>query len=336
MIKKFFRDNPIHKKIVPFIDLIMISSPVIFFFIWPLLSIGILIYFLSIDATYVNIYNVDMNTLLFFVGCSMFVAGTSIVNSINAFQKEKVNKFSTIGSKISISHCQSFSYALLVIGATILFYLSYKIVISILMFAIFWGVIYGHEKFQGENDYINILFCYILSGYSLVLTGYLFGFIYLGLGDISFFNSFINSLFYQLVYVLLSLSIVIVILSNNNQKYFNKEMAIYLSLVLFVVSFLIGMRLLDPLSTTFSLSCIPFILYACIRGMEKDFIRVISYSVLFLNLYVFTIHPFLFFPSVIVYYLSKYYYWHRFDLHYPSLVIGDDSDNSHYSPQEIL
>ena len=195
MIKKFFRDNPIHKKIVPFIDLIMISSPVMFFFMWPLLSICILIYFLSIDATYVNIYNVDMNTLLFFVGCSMFVAGTSIVNSINAFQKEKVNKFSTIGSKISIPHCQIFSYALLVIGATILFYLSYKIVISILTFAIFWGVIYGHEKFQGENDYINILFCYILSGYSLILTGYLFGFIYLGLGDISFFNSFINSLF---------------------------------------------------------------------------------------------------------------------------------------------
>ena len=116
MIKKFFRDKSIHKKIVPFLDLIMISSPVMFFFIWPLLSIGILIYFLSIDATYVNIYNADINTLLFFIGCSMFVAGTSIINSINVFQKEKVNKFPLIGSKISISHSQSFSYALLVIG----------------------------------------------------------------------------------------------------------------------------------------------------------------------------------------------------------------------------
>ena len=331
MFKKFFRDHHIHKEIVPFLDLLMISSPVVFFVVWPLLSIGILIYFLSIDMVYVNIYSVGTKTVLLFVGSSLFVAGVSAINSINLRkeQGEDSNRYLAVNSRISISLSQNFSYTLLAIGFIILFYLSYKIVISMFILAVFLGVLYGHSNFKWRSKPINTLLCYIASAYSLILTGYLFGYIYLGEENISFLNSFFTSLPYQLAYILLSLSIIVVIVSNDKdgQNHFNKRHMIYLALILFILSFLIGMKFLDPLLSTLSLSCVPFILYACLRGMEKDFTRVITYSVLFLNLYIFTIHPFLFFPSLIVYYLSKYYYWHRFDLHYPSLIIGDDSDD---------
>ena len=330
MLKKFFRDHQIHKKIVPFLDLLMICSPVIFFGVWPLLTIGILVYFLSVDMVYVNVFS-NSNTFLLFIGSTIFVAGVSIINNINLYQEqEEGTRCSMINSGVSISLAQNFSYTLLAIGSVILFYLSYTMVIPMMILAVFWGLLYGHSNFQWKNDPIYTLLCYIASVYSLMLMGYFFGYFYLVEESIPFFDSFLISLPYQLAYILLSLSIVIIMISSSidKQKHFNRKYMVYLSLILFVISFLIGMKFLDPLSSTLSLSCTPFILYACLRGMEKDFTRVITYSILFLNLYIFTIHPFLFFPCIAVYFVSKYYYWHRFDLHYPSLVIGDDSDSS--------
>ena len=37
-------------------------------------------------------------------------------------------------------------------------------------------------------------------------------------------------------------------------------------------------------------------------------------------------------PVVIVYYCSKYYYWHRFDIHYPTFLV----DSQTYNPLETI
>jgi hypothetical protein len=43
-----------------------------------------------------------------------------------------------------------------------------------------------------------------------------------------------------------------------------------------------------------------------------------------LNFFTLSIYPWLFVPLLVTFYLSKYYYWHRFDLHYPTFLIDHD------------
>jgi len=55
-----------------------------------------------------------------------------------------------------------------------------------------------------------------------------------------------------------------------------------------------------------------------------DLLRAIRYSLLILAVFVFTTYPQFIWFSVGLYFLSKYYYWHRFDIHFPALAINDD------------
>ena len=61
-----------------------------------------------------------------------------------------------------------------------------------------------------------------------------------------------------------------------------------------------------------------------IRRMKKDVLRAIRYPIFILNFFAFTIYPLLFVPLMITYCLSKYYYWHRFELHYPTFLVDYD------------
>ena len=46
---------------------------------------------------------------------------------------------------------------------------------------------------------------------------------------------------------------------------------------------------------------------------------IIGYVLISLSYY-----PWLVVPLLCTYYLSKYYYWHRFDLHYPTFLVDND------------
>ena len=97
-----------------------------------------------------------------------------------------------------------------------------------------------------------------------------------------------------------------------------------LAFFLCLVSFLMGLFLSEPLSSVSSLSALPFFIFLIFRGKTKDILRSIRYSIFLLNFYVLTIYPLLFFPVIISYYLAKYYYWHRFSIHYPTLLVEND------------
>ena len=103
-----------------------------------------------------------------------------------------------------------------------------------------------------------------------------------------------------------------------------RKVTIIIATSLCLISFLMGLYIDEPLSTTSSLTSLPFFFFALLRGEEKDVIRAIRYPIFLLNFYVFTIYPLLIFPVMISYYISKYYYWHRFSIHYPTLLVDND------------
>ena len=72
MIKKFLKENSVHKKIVPYLDIFFVLSPMSFFVTWILVCIGMYldtffpILFLQETTLYITQFNV--NALFLFLG----------------------------------------------------------------------------------------------------------------------------------------------------------------------------------------------------------------------------------------------------------------------------
>jgi hypothetical protein len=97
-----------------------------------------------------------------------------------------------------------------------------------------------------------------------------------------------------------------------------------LALIFFCVAFVFSLHHGDPLASTASLVSIPFFVFSVIRRFKQDVLRAIRYPIFILNFFTLSIYPMLFIPIAITFYLSKYYYWHRFDLHYPTFLVDHD------------
>ena len=66
-------------------------------------------------------------------------------------------------------------------------------------------------------------------------------------------------------------------------------------------------------------------MYAFFRSENKDFIRSYSYPIMTMNVLIsWTLYPLLIIFQLFIYFLSKYYYWHRFDIHFPKFVVEEN------------
>ena len=61
MIKNFLKNNPVHKKIVPYLDCFFLIMPTSFFVAWPLLCIGMYIPMFQDDRILLFINNISLN-----------------------------------------------------------------------------------------------------------------------------------------------------------------------------------------------------------------------------------------------------------------------------------
>ena len=104
---------------------------------------------------------------------------------------------------------------------------------------------------------------------------------------------------------------------------YGKKITLIIALILVIFSFIISMINNDPIASTAAIVSIPFFFFATFRGLDKDILRSIRYPIFLLNFFVLPFYPFLSVPIIIIYYLSKYYYWYRFGLHYPTFLVDD-------------
>ena len=82
---------------------------------------------------------------------------------------------------------------------------------------------------------------------------------------------------------------------------------------------------IDPVVSHYALIILPFYIYGLVRGLPKDSIRSFIYPIMVINILLsWTLFPYLFLFVFIVFYISKYYYWHRFDMHFPKFVIDEN------------
>ena len=331
MIKEFLKTNPIHKKIVPLLDVIMITRLSYFFGVWAMVCIGMYIGDLINNSIDINSTTLSIPTSILFLGISFICASIFIVNQIYDLEVDEINnKAKIIDNFISIDFSKKILFFLLPTGFLLIIFIDILVVLPMVLLYLICGMLFTNQNFNfKKNMFMNFLF-YIILALLLILSGLIYS-----RSDMTIISLFSLSLKFIFLFLLIYGAVVLAINildqegdQKSNRITIPQNIGIrFTSIIAFLMclfSFFIGLYLEEPLSVVSSISSIPFFLYLIFRGKEKDVIRSIRYPILLINFYLFMIFPLLFYPIVITYYISKYYYWHRFSLHYPTLLVDND------------
>jgi len=331
MIKEFLKTNPIHKKIVPLLDVIMITRLSYFFGVWAMVCIGMYIGDLINNSIDINSTTLSIPTSILFLGISFICASIFIVNQIYDLEVDEINnKAKIIDNFISIDFSKKILFFLLPTGFLLIIFIDILVVLPMVLLYLICGMLFTNQNFNfKKNMFMNFLF-YIILALLLILSGLIYS-----RSDMTIISLFSLSLKFIFLFLLIYGAVVLAINildqegdQKSNRITIPQNIGIrFTSIIAFLMclfSFFIGLYLEEPLSVVSSISSIPFFLYLIFRGKEKDVIRSIRYPILLINFYLFMIFPLLFYPIVITYYISKYYYWHRFSMHYPTLLVDND------------
>ena len=82
MIKYFLKNHPIHKMIVPYLDIIFLIRPTLFFSVWVMVVIGMYSARVALFKRSVWLIEFSWETLFVFLGLTLTCASTFISNQI--------------------------------------------------------------------------------------------------------------------------------------------------------------------------------------------------------------------------------------------------------------
>ena len=318
VLGKFLKNHSIHKTIVGNLDFIFLLRPTSLFIVWVLVSVGM--YLAQFAYSSLELFSSDFSikTFLFFISASSLSSIFVINNQLN-----KTDKNYLIKEKFNLELLIKVKQFLLISSILLVLYPCW-------FFSFVYLLLYLiSEKIHSQNN-STLFFSFIYNSCLIIL------FIFLGV----FYHIFQNGLKFNFVIVLLSIPYILSIFSLYlfKESYGNvdldvKTLSSYLSKMhvsitgffLILLSLIISLSLKDPLATTSLIISIFFFSYSLKRGLKKDFIRTIRYTIGIFIFFITTIYPLIILPTIIVFYLSKYYYWHRFDIHYPTFLVTSNT-----------
>ena len=329
MIKSFFRDNSIHKSIVPYFDYFFLLRPTLYFAVWVMVVLGMAIAKMSLHSYPLWITNYDSSTLLVFLGITLLCSGTFIINQIVDKVSDKKNeKLFLIGLYIEVDSAQRISNIISILGLILIMIGNLVLVPLGICIYLLWGILYNKPPFEWKKHPILGVLTNSIIGIILFLMGW---FQVYGVSDIEFGKLITLMTPYILCFTAVSLMTNIPDIKGDESVRaltfsvrFGSRVTCVLATAIVIISFYLSYQNSDPIASTASLSSIPFFIFALIRNLDKDILRAIRYPIFLLNFFVFAVYPWLFVLVFIIYYFSKYYYWHRFDLHYPTFLVDND------------
>ncbi len=315
MLKKFIRDHKIHKDIVSFslFDYFFFCKPAYLFGPIAMVLVGMYLANFANGELILGLSVINIKTFLFILGLSLVFCCIFIKNEILSLNENIESRFSfieknLIGDKINIKTAEIIHNTLLGLSFGFVMGTSWINIFNIA--AIYFSWVYLSNC---SNDIYKTIALFMLISFSLLFSGWL----YVD-NSLSNYLKFILFILLSLPYMCLFLTTMILINFDYN------KLNSFIGAALIMIGFLIAYYNNDPVGTTTLSVSFPFYLFLFLRGAERDLIRAIRYPIFLLNFFLFTIYPFLMIPTMIIFYISKYYYWHRFDIHFPALAINDD------------
>ena len=275
------------------------------------------------------VVNFDLSTVLVFIGITLISSGTFIINQITDKGSDAKNqKLFLIGEYIEIKNAQKFSNVISVLGILLLVLGNLILVPFGISIYILWGITYNKSPFEWKkHPYLGIL-TNVAIGIILFLMGWLQ---VTGIEGIEILKLVILMTPCVLCFTAVSLMTNIPDIKGDTSESANMFSVVFgrrttsiIATLIVILAFYLSYENSDPIASTASLSSIPFFMFALFRNLDKDILRAIRYPIFLLNFFVFAVYPWLFVSVFIIYYISKYYYWHRFDLHYPTFLVEND------------
>ena len=316
MIKNFFKNHPIHKKLVIHLDLFNLLSPLNYFLIWSLLSVGMYIGMYVLDQSPLFITTIQYKVFFLFLGISFIMSGFYI--DLELYQNKDSNSIDFIKDKYSIEFVKKFKIYLSIAGLIFLFF-SFWINFAIGVILFFLNKFFC--KYLSDKVVLIKLIYPIFIGFIISISGFLFV-----LRDYNLL--FFIILYFKFIIPYLCLYLSVYIIFNSKNQIFSKSImskfVVLTGFLLIMFGILLSLKFKDPLASISLVVSSPFFLYVLLRGLDKDFQRIYTYPIAIINFFCMTIFPYLFIASIIVFYLTKYYNWHRHDFHFPTFLVEND------------
>ena len=315
MIKNFFKNHSIHKKIVPFLDELFFLSPMNYFFSWSIICVGIYLNLFLFNLSPQFLFSFNIKYFFLFFGLSSILSSIYIQKDLD--RNDKKNKvLNFIKEKYSMSKIMFFIKVLGVLGVLTLFFVSW--------FNAFLGLILFFLYKVYNYRFNNLLIYYFLEFFILFYSGWFYT-------KVEYTNKeiLLSDILYIFPYFLLCYCIYKSKLLLNKYKdleysFKRYDFNISICLILLILSLAMGIINHDPLLSIVVITSITFYFYSFLRSEYKDLIRSFTYPLAIFNLFLMTIFPYLFIFHFILFYISKYYNWHRFDIHHPTFLVDND------------
>ena len=334
MIKRFLKYHPIHKKLVPALDIVFLLRPTLFFSVWVMVVMGMSSAQMKLINDPLWITELSWATFFVFIGVTIVCSSTFILNQISDVESDAINKkLFLVGQYFSPEQCHSIAKILLILGVVISILANWFTTILVVCIYLVWGILYNQKPFKWKKKPILGWFANSIAGVLLFMVGWYLVMVnqlnvQLMILDISMFESmFPYILCFSAVSLLTTLPDMKGDVESGDKTFpivYGNIPAMILSLILICSSFVFSLYNQDPIASTATLVSIPFFVMMVFRRMHKDVLRAIRYPIFIINFFALSVYPWLFVPLIITYYLSKYYYWHRFELHYPTLLVDYD------------
>ncbi len=337
MLKNFIKNNPIHKKIAKNFDFLFLFSLPSFFVKMMVFCLGMTLsyYHLGNNENYF-LLNFSALDFLYFLFLFIFISLCNFYEQIDDISKLKW-KDENANYKLNLNYlyvCPNFisikkviflnDFRFFMISLIPIFYLSFESALFLILYFLILKKINETKIYSTINQFLK----------KCILT-YCSLFLLFASGSIYFDNY--DMIFYLSNFLLLILCFMPIIFAHeikysnffyeNNFNIINdnkRKISLASILMLFII-FIISFSNNNPALSHFSLISIPFFIYSFLRGEDKDFIRSYTYPILVANVLIsWTLYPLLLIFQILMYYLSKYYYWHRFNVHYPKFVIDEN------------
>ena len=315
MIKNFFKNHSIHKKIVPFLDELFFLSPMNYFFSWSIICVGIYLNLFLFNLSPQFLFSFNINYFFLFLGLSSILSSIYIRKDLD--RNDKKNKvLNFIKEKYSMSKIMFFIKVLGVLGVLTLFFVSwFNAFLGLILFFLYKGYKYRFN---------NLLIYYFLEFFILFYSGWFYT-------KVEYTNReiLLSDILYIFPYFLLCYCIYkskLLINKYKDLEYSLKryDFSVSICLLLLILSLAVGIINHDPLLSIVVITSIIFYFYSFLRSEYKDLIRSFTYPLAIFNLFLMTIFPYLFIFHFILFYISKYYNWHRFDIHHPTFLVDND------------
>jgi len=329
MIKRYLRDNPIHKKIVPYFDYFFLLRPTLYFAIWVMVVLGMSSAKIYLITYPLWINDFDLSTFLVFSGITLICSGTFIINQItDKVSDQKNQKLFLIGKYIDSRLAQKLCHIISISGLILLLIGNWILTPLGIFIYLLWGIVYNKPPYEWKKHPLLGILTNMVIGIILFLMGWLH---VAGSEGLELKLMITYMIPYVLCFTAVSLMTNIPDingdLTENARTFsvvFGRRTTTFFATLSVGIAFYLSYNNSDPVASTASISAIPFFFFALFRNLDRDILRAIRYPIFLLNFFVFAIYPWLLVSVFIIYYFSKYYYWHRFDLHYPTFLVEND------------